>query len=185
MRRKHWGAFLLATGLLLLAAGSALANLSKGDPNDFRYKPDIKRSATVKYRGDYQGTETLLIRATLNFHDGIAWEKVNVIQVAFDTKGADKADYSINWIKGDAVGGGFGCWLQEGAGLFPGGIIRDETEVAAQGRSATSVTCTVPRLAMRVTKPIQWKVMVWAGPGDAPFDETFDFAPNRRWYPHL
>ena len=175
----------MATGLLLLAAGSALANLSKGDPNDFRYKPDIKRSATVKYRGDYEGTETLLIRATLNFYDGIPWKKVNVIQVAFDTKGGDRADYSVNWIKGDAVEGGFGCWLQEGAGILPGDIILDETEVAAQGQSSTSLTCTVPRFAMRVAKAVRWNVMVWAGPGDAPFGRTFDFAPERRWYPHL
>ena len=171
--------------LILVPMESASANLSQSDPNDFRYQPDIKRSATVKFRGDYQGTEALLIRATLNFYDGIPWKKVNVIQVAFDTRGAGKADYSINWIKSDAVDGGFGCWLQEGAGILPGEIVLDETEVAAQGRSATSVTCTVPRFAMRVTKSVRWNVMVWAGPGNAPFDKTFDLAPDRRWYPHL
>ena len=174
----------LAVLLVQVDAGSALARFSRGDPNDFRYQPDIKRSTTLKYRGDYGGVEVLLIRATLNFHDGIPWKKVNAIQVAFDTRGSEKADYSINWIDGDAVEGGFGCWLQEGAGILPGDIILDETEVAAQGRSRSSVTCTVPRLAMRVSKTIRWQVMVWAGPGSAPFSKTFDFAPNKRWYPH-
>ena len=51
--------------------------------------------------------------------------------------------------------------------ILPGDIILDETEVAAQGRSPTSVTCTVPRFAMRVAKAVRWSSMVWAGPRDA------------------
>jgi hypothetical protein len=173
-----------ATIMFVLASGAAQANLSRGDPNDFRYKPDIKRSTTVKYRGEYLGLPAQLIRVTLNFYDQIAWRKVLFIEARFDTKGTERTDYSATWLKADFIEGGFGCWLQKGAGLIPGAIVLDETEVVASGRTDTSVTCTFPKRAMAVSKPIKWGAIV-AADVDAPITEIFDNAPNRGWYPHL
>jgi hypothetical protein len=174
----------LAIVLLATLAAPALANLSRKDQNDFRFKPDIKRSTTVRYRGEYLGLPAQLIRVNLNFYDQIAWRKVLFIEARFDTRGAIGTDYSVTWIKADFVEGGFGCWVQKGAGLIPGAIVLDETEVVASGRTDTSVTCTFPKLAMTVSKPIKWSAIV-AADVDAPILQIFDNAPNRGWYPHL
>jgi hypothetical protein len=177
----------LVGALLASLTAPALANLSRKDPNDFRYRPDIQRSASQKFRGDYLGVpQTLLIRMTVEFYDRIGWAKDPGIMVRLDTRGGNRADYSITWLKEPFLTGGFGCWLSEGASFFiPGDIVLDEDEVADSGRGPRAVTCTVPRLAMVVNKPVKWDVVVLTGNGSAPLADAFDFAPNRGWYPHL
>jgi hypothetical protein len=180
-------AALAASFLANLAAAPAHANLSRRDSNDFRFRPDIKRSTSQKFRGEYLGVpQVLLIRMTVKFYDRIGWPKDPGIMVRFDTSGGKRADYSITWLREPFVMGGFGCWLSEGASfLIPGDIVLDEEEVAGFRRGPRDVTCTVPRLAMVVNKPIRWDVVVLTGNGSAPLVDAFDFAPNRGWYPHL
>jgi len=173
--------------LLGLLAGQAHAGLSKKDPNDFRFKPDIKRSTSQKFRGDYLGVpQVLLIRMTVKFYDQIGWPKDPGLMVRLDSRGGNRPEYSIQWLKEPFLTGGFGCWLLEGASfLIPGDIVLDEDEVAGYGRGPRAVSCTVPRLAMIVNKTIRWDVVVLTGNGSAPVVDAFDFAPNAGWYPHL
>lgn len=183
MRARGGVVVALAVMMVVAAAGPSSANLSRGDPNDIRPRGDIKRSTTTKYSAPWGPLESVRwVRTTMRFYDRVPWRKRDVL-VTFDTKGGQRGDYDLQMFKYDTpLAEGwprFTCWLRvwdsSGADLL---MTYDDGIVASH--DPRMATCAFPLRVMRIRKTVRWRVSVSGNTWS-----SFDFAPDRGWYPHL
>jgi hypothetical protein len=173
--------FCLTSSVVILASGVASAKLSRLDPNDVSFRPDIRQSSSATFRGHYKGTTAGLARFTVTFYDKIRWPTIVYISVPLDTRGNKDTDVVLTWLETDT---GFACRLLNAVGLGAGDQLLSESEMQSYGRTAKSVTCTVPKAGMPIKKRVRWSAIVRRKGGIFP-NLHFDDAPNQGVYPHL